>query len=208
MRIKVRYGLNSRIYAWAFTKMLKEYCYNNHLEINLEKICKFIKKEYKDMVLRTPGIGGNSNENNLIGACYFFAVAKVFPHMTPDLMDDIIYQSITSDFMVKLHRRKKKKATVFSKKVQRKKLEEAEKSHRSIYEMDWEFTYQPGKDEFYITYTKCGICKLAEREHMEIFLPCLCKMDFPKYELIGGKLIRTKTLALGDDCCNFHVIKK
>lgn len=188
--------------------MLKDYYQKNCPEMDLAGICQAIKKEYKAMVLRTPGIGGNSNESNLVGACYFFSMAKTIPGMTPALMDDIIYKSIKSDFMVKLHRGQKKKGTLFSEKEQRKKRKEAEKSHHSTYEMDWEFTYQQGKDEFYITYTKCGICKLAAREHMEPFLPCMCKMDFPKYELIGGRLIRTKTLASGNDCCDFHVIKE
>lgn len=203
----MRYGLNAKIYAWAFTKMLKEYYEKSFPQMDLKIICKSIKKEYKEMILRTPGVGGNSNESNLVGACYFFAVAKVIPHMTPELMDDMICKSVKSDLMVKIHQGKKKKGVLFSKKEQRKKSAEAEKSHTSPYEMDWEFTYEYGKNEFYITYTKCGICKLAKREHMEKFLPCLCKMDFPKYELMGGKLIRTKTLAAGDDCCNFHVVK-
>ena len=203
----MKYGLNARVYEWAFTKMLKDYYRKNNPEIAIGAICTNIKKEYKEMVLRTPGIGGSSNEANLVGACYFFSMAKAIPGMTPDLMDDIIYKSIKSDFMVKLHQGKKKKGVLFSEKEQKKKLEEAEKSHHSTYEMDWEFTYQKGKDEFYLTYTKCGICELAKREHMEEFLPCMCKMDFPKYELVGGRLIRTKTLAAGNDCCNFHVIK-
>ena len=203
----MKYGLNAKIYLWAFTKMLKSYYHKNFPETDMSEICKAIRKEYKEMVLRTPGIGGSSNEANLVGACYFFSVAKVIPDMTPTFMDDIINKCIKSDFMVKLHQGKKKKGTLFSEKEHEKKLQEAENSHHSTYEMDWEFTYQRGKDEFYITYTKCGICKLAAREHMENYLPCLCKMDFPKYELIGGKLIRTKTLASGNDCCNFHVVK-
>lgn len=203
----MKYGQIAGVYAWAFTKMLKDYYEKNFPQVELRKLCKAVKKEYKEMVKRTPGIGGSSNEANLVGACYFFAMAKVIPDMTPALMDDIIDKSFKSDFMVKIHRGKKKRGTLFSQKEQRKKLAEAEKSHQSTYEMDWEFTYQPGKDEFYLTYTKCGICKLAAREHMEKFLPCLCKMDFPKYELVGGRLIRTKTLACGDDCCNFHVVK-
>lgn len=137
-----------------------------------------------------------------------FSVAKVIPDMTPELMDNMVQESIKSDFMVKCHRAKKKNGTLFSEKAQQKKLQEAERSHGSIYEMDWEFTYQQGENEFYITYTKCGVCKLAEREHVQKFLSCMCNMDFLQYELVGAKLIRTKTLAVGDTCCDFHVIKE
>lgn len=58
---------------------------------------------------------------------------------------------------------------------------EAKASKTSTYEMDWEFNYQKGINEFYCTYTKCGLCTLAKREH---------------------------TLARGDACCDFHVVRK
>lgn len=47
--------------------------------------------------------------------------------------------------------------------------------------MDWEFNYQKGINEFYCTYTKCGLCTLAKREH---------------------------TLARVDACCDFRVVRK
>ena len=204
----MKYGMNAGVYGWAFSKLLRDYWKKNFPDKDIKGILRDVKKEYRAMVERTPGIGGSSNEANLVGACYFFAMAKVIPGMTPDLMDDIILKSIGSDFMVKLHKGQKEKGTMFSEKAQKKKAEEAEKSHSSTYEMDWEFTYEAGKDEFRLTYTKCGICRLAELEHMEEYLPCMCRMDYPKYRLTGGKLIRTKTLAAGDDCCNFHVVRE
>ncbi|MBQ1570185.1 MAG: L-2-amino-thiazoline-4-carboxylic acid hydrolase [Clostridiales bacterium] len=39
-------------------------------------------------------------------------------------------------------------------------------------------------------------------------MPHICVMDYPTIEYKGGKLIRTKTLGAGDDCCDFHVVKK
>ena len=204
----MKYGMQGAVFGWAFTGMLKAYYRKEKPDLNFKEIRKPLQREYRAMVERTPGIGGSSNEENLIGACYFFSMAKVIPGMTPEEMDHIIDVCIRSDFMVKLHRGKKKKGTLFSQKEQEKKQREAEKSHHSPYEMDWEFTYEPGDGEFFLTYTRCGICALAKREHMEAYLPCMCRMDFPKYELIGGKLIRTRTLAAGDDCCNFHVIRE
>ena len=70
----MKYGLNAKVYAWAFQKMLKDYYKKNFPETNMDELYKAIKKEYKAMIERTPGIGGNSNEANLIGACYFFAM--------------------------------------------------------------------------------------------------------------------------------------
>ena len=65
-----------------------------------------------------------------------------------------------------------------------------------------------GKQEFYCTYTKCGLCTLAKKEHMETYLPCLCRMDYQTYDMVGAKLIRNHTLAKGDSCCDFHVVRK
>ena len=38
-------------------------------------------------------------------------------------------------------------------------------------------------------------------------LGLMCMMDYPTIEYKGGKLLRTKTLSTGGDCCDFHVIK-
>ena len=35
----------------------------------------------------------------------------------------------------------------------------------------------------------------------------MCVMDYPTIEYKGGKLLRTKTLGAGGDCCDFHVVK-
>lgn len=55
--------------------------------------------------------------------------------------------------------------------------------------MDWEIDYQKENNEFYCTYTKCILCTLAKREHMEKYLPCLCRMDYQTYGMVGAKLI-------------------
>ena len=203
----MNYGLNARVFSWAFTSMMKDYYRKNFPDVDIDDLSSKVKKEYRAMIERTPGIGGSSNEENLVGACYFFSMAKVIPGLTPDILDDMISFGMKSKLMVKAHEGKRKKGVIFSEKEQSKKLNEAERSHTSKYEMDWEFNYEPGEDEFHLTYTRCGVLKLAERENVMEFLPCMCHLDFPKYEMLGGKLYRTKTLADGDDVCNFHVVR-
>lgn len=92
-------------------------------------------------------------------------------------------------------------------KVQDQKVRESIASQTSTYELDWKFHYEKGVDEFYNTYTECGICKLGKRENCFEFVPCLCNMDERNYRNEGGQLHRTKTLAQGDECCNFHVTR-
>ena len=72
-------------------------------------IFRRIQEEYKAMLERTPGVGGkeNSLEDDLIGACWFFALAKADPDMSPERMDDVIVSGIQSNFMQKSHRKER-----------------------------------------------------------------------------------------------------
>ncbi len=36
----------------------------------------------------------------------------------------------------------------------------------------------------------------------------MCQMDYISIDMMGSVLYRTKTLATGGDCCDFHVVKK
>lgn len=176
-------------------------------EMNMAEYKKRVKKEFKAMLLRTPDIGGNSLERNLYIAAFVFSLHKACPEkITPEIVDEMARAVFDSDFMVKAH--KNKKCTMFDDKVQDKKLQESIASRNSEYELDWKFEYTKGTDEFYNTYTECGICKLGRRENCFEFVPCLCNMDDRNYINEGGRLHRTKTLAAGDDCCDFHVTRR
>lgn len=74
--------------------------------------------------------------------------------------------------------------------------------------------FETEKDGFYGTYyenpkgSDCAVIgKLGKRENCFEFVPCLCNMDERNYRNEGGQLHRTKTLAQGDECCNFYVTR-
>lgn len=75
--------------------------------------------------------------------------------------------------------------------------------------MDWKFTfcYDPDVPEYFLTYSECGVCKIAAQENLQFLVPCLCAMDYASTALMGAKLIRTKTIGNGDECCDFHIVK-
>lgn len=204
----MKFGAMERVYGWVFNAMLGSY-YKKHLpERDIATIKRTTMREYRAMVERTPGLPkGNILAANLIMACYFFALPKADPAMTPELLDTILTDSLGSPLMRKLHAGKKKRGELFTDKHQNRRVAEAEKSQTSEYEMDWRYEYVKGNGEFWCTYTVCGLCTLAQREGMQAYLPPLCKSDYLNYELAGAKLYRTKTLAAGDDCCNFHVTR-
>lgn len=175
-------------------------------EMDMKIYKRKVKQEYKAMLLRTPDIGGSSLEANLYIAAFVFSLHKAEPDkITPEIVNEMVTAVFDLPFMIKAH--KNKKCTLFTDKVQDKKVAESIASQTSKYELDWKFQYEKGVDEFYNTYTECGICKLGKRENCFEFVPCLCNMDERNYRNDGGQLHRTKTLAQGDECCNFHVTR-
>ena len=175
-------------------------------DMDMDEYKKKVKKEFKQMLERTPDIGGTSLEKNLYIAAFVFSLHKAEPvRITPEVVDAMVTAVFDSPFIVNVH--KNKKCTLFTDKVQDEKLQESKASQNSKYELDWKFDYKKGVDEFYNTYTECGICKLGKRENCFEFVPCLCNMDERNYRNEGGILHRTKTLGNGDDCCDFHVTK-
>ena len=175
-------------------------------DMDMDEYKKKVKKEFKQMLERTPDLGGTSLEKNLYIAAFVFSLHKAEPvRITPEVVDAMVTAVFDSPFIVNVH--KNKKCTLFTDKVQDEKLQESKASQNSKYELDWKFDYKKGVDEFYNTYTECGICKLGKRENCFEFVPCLCNMDERNYRNEGGILHRTKTLGNGDDCCDFHVTK-
>lgn len=202
----LKYGVLAKGIEWMCFKPALEALKGIYPDVNIADYKKKVKKEFKAMLLRTPDIGGSSLESNLYIAAFVFSLYKAEPdRITPEIVDKMVTAVFDSPFMVKVH--KNKKCILFTDKTQNKKLDESRESQKSKYELDWKFDYQKGVDEFYNTYTECGICKLGQREQCFEFVPCLCNMDERNYHNEGGQLHRTKTLANGDECCDFHVTK-
>ena len=85
----------------------------------------------------------------------------------------------------------------------------SERSKKREYPMDWvfDFSYDLSVPEYYVTHRECGVCKIGQQEDLMFLTPHMCVMDYPTIEYKGGKLLRTKTLGAGGDCCDFHVVK-
>ena len=206
----MKYDISCKVFNLFFSKLLKQYYFKRGEKDEYFKHINSIKKEYKAMILRTPKLSkDNKMAGNLKGAAYFFSMAKHIPNLTPQKLDEIIDFFFSTKAMEKVYYSKSKKGKLFSDKEQDKMFKDSLRSQKSNDEMDWKFTYNKDKHHKYITYniTKCGVCELAKRESVLDFLPCMCKMDYPKYKLSGAKLLRTKTLANNDDCCDFHLTR-
>lgn len=203
----LRYGFKARLYGWAFTRMVSDYCGERHPELDFDSHRKEMRERYRAMLTRTPDIGGNSNEANLIMACFILSVPDIYPGMSPDLLDEIMQGCMNSRFIRRLFSGERRSGRMFSDRVQDRKVRESEASHSSEYDFDWEYDYVKGDGEFWCRYTRCGICRLAEKEGKTEYLKVLCNTDYPRFEASGAMLERTGTLASGDGCCDFHVVR-
>lgn len=204
----MKYDMSCKTYSVIFSKLLKKYYKQNFPDIEIKDNIKNIKKEYKAMILRTPALSkDNLMTPNLKGAAYFFAVAKIMPNMSPQLMNKMLDDVMYSKFMVNLYKKARVNGKLFSEVYQEKMYRDSLRSQNSNDEMDWRYTYKKGEKEVYFEMTKCGVCLLARRENLLEFLPCMCHMDYSKFEIQGAKLVRTKTLANNNECCDFHLIK-
>jgi hypothetical protein len=83
----------------------------------------------------------------------------------------------------------------------------AQRSQNREYAWDWVYEFVDGEGESFdygYDFTECATQKVYQLHEAEEFLPFYCFLDFPKCELGGLGLTRTKTLAEGDECCNFR----
>ncbi len=206
----MKYG----IFAIMVKHFLKKPIFNcikrEYPELLSREYKREVKKHYKDIIKRTEGLGGlrkNSMEFILVFTAYCIAIYKVsYGKMSEELFKTIIDELCSSDLMKKTAKR----SSSFSEKSIKNFKKLSEISTDKAYKNKWvsTFEYEEGSEELFITYTECGICKIAKQENVFHLVPYLCSMDYPMFNYKGEVLERTKTLGYGDDCCNFHVMSR
>lgn len=205
----MKYGLIGTMIPLLLDKTVYAYTAQALPDIRIEDFKKRHRAEYRAMVARTPGIGGMTENmlcSTLYIACYGFAYYKADPErITMDVFDGMIQAVCKSDRMIQAYRGK----DAFDPKQMAKYEKGAARSQKDEYPMDWKFTFgwDSAVPEYFLTYSECGVCKLAERENLQFLVSHVCVMDYAMIELKGARLLRTKTLGNGDDCCDFHVVR-
>ena len=99
---------------------------------------------------------------------------------------------------------------LFSKKEKSRERKSAEISQKRQFPEDFVFQYVEGDGKDYdygLDMTECVMCKFYARQDAEDFLPFICQTDYVFSESFGYQLIRTKTIAQGDDFCDFRFKK-
>ena len=205
----MKLGLIGRLFPLMFRKVVYGYTAKTVPDLDIRAFKKQHKKEYEAMVRRTPSVG--SMTDNMFApvmylACYGFSYYKADPaHITMDVFDGMVDAICKSDVMKRFYQGK----NCFDQKEIDKYVRGAERSQKKEYPMDWvfDFSYDLSVPEYYVTHRECGVCKIGQQEQLAFLTPHMCVMDYPTIEYKGGKLLRTKTLGAGGDCCDFHVVK-
>ena len=205
----MKLGIIGRLFPLMFSSVVYGYTAKAVPGMDIRAFKKKQMREYKAMAARTPGVG--SMKENMFApvmylACFGFSYYKADPeHITTDVFGGMIDAICKSDLMKRVYEGK----DCFDQTEIDKYVRGSERSKKREYPMDgvFDFSYDLSVPEYFVTHRECGVCKIARQEGLMFLMPYLCEMDYPTIEYKGGKLIRTKTLGAGDDCCDFHVVK-
>ena len=90
------------------------------------------------------------------------------------------------------------------------RLKWAEESKTRTGENNWVVDVLPGCDEYDLGYDyhECGVCKICRDEGCPELAKYMCRLDFVIADIMGMKLVRTKTLAEGADLCDFRYSRR
>lgn len=204
----MEYGIRGMMIPLLLDKDMKQYFQKQEFVTDIRDYMKKAKTEYKAMVSRCPGVGP---KNNLAMGLYVVAYALSFYKAAPEQVTDEVFLGVVkaicySDAMKRIYKGK----NFFTKKNMETRAKNAVLWEKGEYPMNWKcsFSYDLSKPECYITYTECAICKFGQLENCGHLIKHLCLTDYASQELMGNTLYRTKTLAAGDDCCDFHIVGK
>jgi len=208
----MKYGLLGGFIRLAFANTAFTYLGRELPGLDMADYKKRVLRTYREIVERTPGIGSmkdNMFVMTLYAGAFLIALYKEADgKLDEDRLKGLVRELAYCPLMVKA----KKGKSAFTQKEIAKRTRQAQwsRDHIAEYPMNWYYFFEtvPGKEEYFITHKQCGICKLTAQEHCEEIAKHLCMMDYYTFELQGAVLDRTKTLAYGDDECNFHLMSR
>ncbi len=206
----MRYDFYAKMIKFLFQGVIYDLLQEKEPSLVNSRYKKRVSHEYKSIIERTEGIGG-IKENPMEFILLFTALTLGFykaaeGKISEELFSEMVYALSYSKRMKMLN----KANGAFSDKTigLQKKLDAFSKTNNYKNQWDSDFEYVEGSGELFLTYTKCGICAVTKQEGVPQLAKYLCKMDYSAFDVKGAVLDRTKTLASGDDCCNFHVMSK
>lgn len=207
----MKHSLCERIVWHALSPAVFKFIGKAWPDADARKIKKRARKNYGDMIRRTPDIG--SLVKNPLRVCLAGGMLwlSVYDAMEGKMSPEGFGKMVDATLEAPLLRRNFQKQRPFDLNTQRKKIEKNRVANAvSDSAFNWRTELILGRDEneYTIIYHRCGLCALGKQEHREELIPYMCKMDYGSVALMGGVLKRTGTIAEGADRCDFYVCKK
>ncbi len=181
-------------------------------EDTVKKILTQCECNFDAILPGLPYIGGKKNTatGNLLGGAYMLAlIQSLEPFIDNEYeIGQILYELIETNFysipgplrgLAGKLLMSKFGARMAEKKFQKKQFEHLEGG--------WATDFVPCNGEgflFGLDVKKCGICKLFKKYNAEKYTPFACLGDYPMFGSLGVHMHRTKTLAHGEEVCNYR----
>lgn len=191
----------------AIKKALKKY-YDNR---EIKGIIKKTREEYLCIIKRTPAMGGNKNGYITImylGAYFIGLYKNTQEKISLEDFNELIQNGLNNCFLLKT---KMKKVDYSGKKYKEKIHKNSKWAKENQIKFPWTWQMQipenQNTNELYYEFTQCGLCKLCDKENTPEIMDLMCNIDYLLLSFSNFKLIRTKTLAQGNNCCDFRIVK-
>ncbi len=200
----IKHNLMARIAFRVFSKTCFSYLESIYGKTNMKIIRKKSRQKYREILSRTPTLGKYS-AMILMPVVMFAVYQAVEEGMEESVFAEMLDRVSHTPLFLKMVTKKE----LFTEKFHMKTQKLAALSRSLPYPVNWEFRHEViNEDEYITTYSRCGICELARQENCFELARYFCRIDAVTYDIMGAVLDRKKTIANGDEICDFHIIKK
>ena len=199
------------IYWFAMIPFIKKVLKTKYSNEDVKMIVRNAKVEYKKLLNKADDIGTkNPMASNLYFCLLFFSFMQGSEgEITVEDLKEIMRITLSDPTLLKLMGKKdynNPKDLEEFKELMHKNSDWAE-LHRGEYPETWKFNFDDShQDGFYYYFTKCPIAKFFKDNNLEEITPIFCELDHLTIKTRKAKLLRDKTLAKGDDMCDFWIV--
>ena len=169
------------------------------------------KTEYRKLLNKADDIGSkNPMASNLYMCLLFFSFMQGSNgKISAEDLKDIMRITLSDPIVLKLMGNKDfndpKELNKFKEHIY--KNSDWAELHRKEYPETWKFNFDDShQDGVYYYFTKCPIAKFFKDNNLEEITPIFCELDHLTIKARKAKLYRDKTLAKGDDMCDFWIV--
>ena len=172
------------------------------------------KAIFRQMVARTPDIGSlmeNPLRICLSGGMVWLSIYEAAEgKLEETVFGEMVTTSMASPLIIASFKAKAKTAFTIEKQQNRADVAARTNPLCGDNPFHWNAEVILGRDadEYTLNYHQCGLCALGKQEGLFHLVPYMCVLDIMSIDWMGGVLHRTKTLATGGDCCDFHICRK